>query len=558
MVGIAVCLPNGDSQYLPFGHSGGNLDEAAVKEWAHRELRGVHIDFFNGPFDINNFYTWGIDLEAQGCTVSDLGLWAALLDDHRKKSKLHDIAMDYLGYGKIEGLDKTRMADYHAGDVEEYARRDVTLLKDLRQVFWPMLDEQGLQKVRQLEDDCIYATCEMERNGAPLDVEKLEGWVRQSEVEFVQCLWDLHKHSGMRVNPNSTNDLRALFKKCDVPLPRILDKNDPRFGKVSFSKGLITDVRHPAIRALRHARRLSGVRSKYLLPYLADVRRNGVLRYALHQLRVDDEGGTISGRYSSSAFSTGDGANIQQVAGKKFSHSVKEEIGWKYIIRELFIPGSGLYCSADADQIEYRFFAHYARPPKIMEAYAKDPKTNFHKIVQQLIEKYKPITYELTKDCNFAGLFGAGLDKFSFMLGMTDVEAEPIYRTYHKSVPEIRQLLRYAKKRAEEQGFIRTILGRRARFPDLTYVYTQAVNRAIQGGAADENKTKLVELRKEHKRTGLKLRFTVHDEACGDVPDQKAADVVSEVLNRQLLPTRVPLLWTVKAGPNWADCKKVA
>jgi DNA polymerase-1 len=178
--------------------------------------------------------------------------------------------------------------------------------------------------------------------------------------------------------------------------------------------------------------------------------------------------------------------------------------------------------------------------------------------------QYREITYENNKDCNFAGLFGAGPDKFAWMLGMIDPytgaassEAKKLYKQYHNAVPEAKQLYKRAMRIAEERGYIKTLMGRRARFPDKMNV-NAAVNRAVQATAADENKLKLVELRKERKYTGLKLRLTVHDEACGDVPNREAAQRVSEVLNRQILETRVPLLWTVGVGPNWNDAKKVA
>lgn len=563
VIGLAVGTRDGRCWYLPCGHAGGNLDEGHLKSWARAQLRDKRIYYFNAQFDVNSFYSWGIDLETQGCTAADVGHYATLLNDRRYRSSLDDIAKEYLGYGKLEGLDKTRMAEYHASEVEAYACRDVLLNNELANVLIPMLEKEELQRVAKLEDECLYATCEMERNGAPLDAEKLERWLHQSERDYIETLWALYRESGLKINPISPGDLRALFDKCGLPYPTVKVEKGPDAGqiKVTFDKAHLARIDHPSIRLLRRARRLASVRSKYLQPYWEEYKRNGKLRYALHQLRMGgetsdwDDKGVRYGRYSSSAYQTGDGQNIQQVAGKKFIHSTAEEEEWEYQPRELVVPESGLSCSGDADQIEYRLFAHYARPPKVMEAYQKDPRTNYHKVVQKMLEERRPITYELTKDVNFAGLFGAGLEKFSVMLGMTEDEARPLYSTYHNTVPEARALLKYAMRVAEDRGYVKTLLGRRARFPDKAFVYA-ALNRVIQGTAADEMKTKLVLLRKEAKYTGLKLRFTVHDEVYGDVPDEESAAKVSEVLNRQVLPTRVPLLWTVKTGPNWNSCKK--
>ena len=83
-VGLAIGTPKG-TQYLPFAHRGGqNLDEAVVKRWAERELRGKRIRNLNTKFDLHQMASWGVDLRAQGNTYHDVAHSAALLDDHRK------------------------------------------------------------------------------------------------------------------------------------------------------------------------------------------------------------------------------------------------------------------------------------------------------------------------------------------------------------------------------------------------------------------------------------------------------------------------------------------
>lgn len=558
IVSMSGCLPDGTTFFIPTGHASGNIPEERVKDWLVQEVRGKQLDFFNAPFDMNMVRTtFGVDLEAQGCTFHDVGHSAALLNDHRYKSDLDDIANEYLGYGKLPDPGRQYMAMLHACDVDRYARHDSMLVHELRLKMWPMLDREELQAVRQLEDECIPATAEMMWNGAPVDEELLDEWLARSEREYIQALWDLYKDLGFKANPKSTDDMRAIFDYCKLPYPtNTMPGKD--FGKVTFEKMYLERVKHPTIRKVRRVVRLANLRSKFLIPYKAEARKNGgLLRYALHQLRSGDEGGdsgTISGRYSSTGYKKLDeGINIQQVGGKKLDHSLKEETDWPYKLRKLFRAGQGLFLSADADQIEYRWFSHYAEPKNVMAAYAKDPKTNFHKITQKDIEAYIEITYERTKDCNFAGLYGAGLPKFAWMIGLDKAAAKPLYQAYHAAVPEIRQLMNRCIAIVEKRGFVRTILKRRARFPFKDEAY-KALNRVIQGSAADENKVKIVALRKA--KTGLKLRFTVHDEICGDAPDQACADRVSEVLNTQILKTKVPLLWSVNVGPNWQECKK--
>jgi len=557
-VGVAVATADGRSWYLPTGHAGGNLDESSIKRWMRQELRDKTVIGFNLPFDVNMAYAWGIDLEAQGCRLMDVGNHAALIDDTRTRTSLDAVSKHYLGYGKLDvGLNKSRMRDYHAADVAEYARRDTLLCVELLAKFRPVMQQEGLEAVRELEDELVYVTCDMMRNGAPLNEEKLDLWLTRSEQDYVATLWEIHRLTGLNINVRSRPDMIRLFEHLQLPPP--ISDDPEEVGKISFSRARMREVDHPVVNLVNRARSLASLRSKFLVRYREELRRNGILRYSLHQMPIDDEGGTRSGRYSSSSFGTDpdEGVNIQQVAGKKQLQSVGNDTELQgYIVRELFVPGEGLWLSADAEQIEYRLFADYAKPPKVLAAYARDPRTDFHNIVMN--EMIKPIfpsvTREKTKDTNFAKIYGAQLKKIARMLGLRESEAKRFIAVYDRAFPEAERLLRYTSSLAESRGYVKTKLGRRRRFPPGMPTYA-ALNGVVQGSAADEMKTKALMLHRARKKTGFKLRFLVHDEVNGDVPDREAARMVEEILNTQVLKTVVPLLWAVGVGENWQEAK---
>jgi DNA polymerase-1 len=557
-VGVAVATPEGRSWYLPFAHAGGNLDEGRVKDWMRRELAGKEVGFFNAPWDVNMGYTWGVDLEAIGCRVFDVGNYAALLEGDRwASSSLNAVSQKYLNTGKITGIDTSRMKDYHAADVAEYAQRDVLLLVDLDPLLRGKIQEQELNTVATLENDLIPVTCSMMRQGTLIDEEKLHEWIKRSEKDFIACLWEIHKQTGLNINVVSRPDLIKLFERLKIP-PPMGEKGSKEEGNVTFKKDLLKQYDHPVLKTVYRARMLSSLRSKYLLRYAQELKLNGCLRYSLHQMRVDDDGGTISGRYSCSSFGTDpdEGINIQQVAGKKHARSVSDDAELSgYKVRELYVPAKGKKkFKGDAEQIEYRFFAHYAKPPKVLAAYAENPHTDFHNVVWEMLKTVKKdITRDLVKDCNFAALYGAGVDKWARMMGITEGEARKVYRAYHHMVPEAKRLLDTAMDLARKRGYVRTILGRRARFEGQVAFYS-ALNRVIQGSAADEMKIKLLELHRRRRETGFNLQFTVHDEVVGDVHNEASAKLVTEILNTQMLNTRVPLFWKTGTGANWKEC----
>ncbi len=581
-ISVAVRLPDGTIRFLPWGHRGGNLDEATMKRWATRELRDVHITNINTRFDVHQAYAWGVDLEAQGCTVSDVSHYAALLDDHRKTFSLDSLAEDYLGGFRVPRVDESRMADYHASQVAPRARHQVELVHELREVFWPKLDEQDLQRVRQLEDDVIYPVCEMERNGAPIDVELLDRWLVASQKEYEQLLWQLVKEVGFQVDPNRPEHRQRLWQHLKLPLQYLPS------GRPSFTDAIVAQVEHPVVELMRKAAKLSSLRSKFLVNTRKHVGSDGILRYALHQLRgVKDEvdqgygAGTVTGRFSSTALAPGEGINIQQrIKGEKqrlaFGYaeddtSHDDEI---FLVRKLHRPGSGLFLSADMMQVEYRLFSHYANNQKIIEAYEQNPLMSFHRYMHARLKAFKPdLTYRRAKDISFGKIYGAGTVKLALMFEfITQAESEEIrsrkqydhpklapakeiLEIYNREIPEVAELLKHASDTADKRGYVKTLLGRRFRFPDKQRLH-KALNGVIQGGAADVMKQKLVQLHAERKQTGFKLRYTIHDEVDGDIPDLESAHRVAAILNRQPAEKlRIPLLWEVSTGPNWGALK---
>jgi DNA polymerase-1 len=557
-IGIAITTERG-TQYLPFGHrGGGNLDEAVVKRWAARELRGKHLIGLNVRFDLHFMREWGIDLESQGCTADDVAHSAALLDDHRTRFSLDRLAQEFLGEEKVgTNLDSTRMADYHAGDVAPRAEADSRQALDLFDVFTPQLDVEGLTRVKALENQVIWVVLEMEQNGCPIDQRTLEAWYHQSEQDYMRLVWNIYRDTLLNVNPNSTTDLVKLCHHLHLTIHTTPD------GRASFTDAVLAAYHDPVIDRVRHARKLASLRSKYLVKYREGIGSDGILRYALHQLRADG-GGTVSGRFSSSAIARGVGVNIQQVPGA--------ELFEDYPIRNLHRPASGQWLSADADQIEYRLFADRAQNPTVLAAYDADPALSFHQLMWNRLKTHdQRITYKTVKTLNFCRLYGGGRAKIAQMLGhITAAEFDTLKRTssgadhpklrttaaimslYNDAMPEVSRMLAIASHAAASKGYVTTALGRRARLG--TGEGFKALNRIIQGSAADVMKMKLVELHAARKTTGFLMRFTVHDEVCGDCPSEESRRRVHELLNTPTLPLDIPLRWSVHTGAHWGAC----
>lgn len=573
-VGIAIGLPAArQTLYLPFAHrGGGNLAEESVREWARRELRGKRIRNHSTRFDIHMMQSWGVDLREQGNTFHDVQHSAALLDDHRKRFALDILARDELGIGKIEIGPKDGIADLPAHAVAPYAQRDVELVAKLAEHYAPKLKAEGLEAVSALEDDVIPATVELERNGMPLDLELLERLnVEAARIEE-QMQWDLERQVGFTVNPDSPDHMRRLFNLYDEPL-MVVCRNKRCKNRIfplgtaqcvcgtklstepSFPNAVVQPGgrRHEAILKAWRIGKLKDLRSKFLVKY-KNTHINGILYPKFNQLKSDD-GGAVTGRFS---------GDMQQVMG---ANKYDRAYGWlseyteeSFLIKRLFLPSEGDWCSADMRQVEYRVFVHYVFEAlgltRLIQYYRDDPNTDFHDVVGGFILPLKPdINRTETKTANFTGLYMGGPGTLASNLDIALPEAQELHSVYHAAFPEVKQLSSLAQTVARERGYLKSFLGRRCRFPDPDRIYTKALNSIIQPTAADANKLALVAAYRERKSLEIVMRMTTHDSLESDLRNRSKLDAYKELLNEQRMALSVPLLWDVNTGDRWSACK---
>lgn len=552
-VGLAVAWRSGaqvEERYFPFAHAGGNLPEENVRSWFLDHARKAkRLSAHNSKFDLHMAHAWGLDLD--GLPVYDTMHRSAILDDLRRRHGLDAVAEDYLGIGKVKGVSMRDGAGvYHASQVAEYARRDAGLVLRLMEKMDPLIQEQELQDIDDLEARVIWPVLEMERNAFPIDTELLAQWEKQSERDLLSLQMRLFALAKFKVNVDSPTDMERLFHERGLEITAHTES-----GRPSFATAVLQGIDDEAVQIALKLGRMADLRSKYLSAYLGQVSDDGFMRYSLNQLRADNYG-TVSGRFSGSQADhfSNEGCNPQQVMS---SEKAKKHYGDDYDIRRLWIPAPGkLLVAADAAQVEFRLFAHYTNSKRLLDAYAKDRKVDFHQIVTDVAVTFnQAMTRKVVKNLNFALVFGAGLQKTAEMLGVSVEEAKTFRRIYEKTFPEVAGLLRQASDVAAKRGFVRTIMGRRRRFLHGKNTH-KALNAVIQGSNGDYHKLKLCEVYEERKRLGLTMRLTVHDEIVGDVEDQEGARMLHEVLERQTLTAcRVPLLWDYGTGATWAEAK---
>jgi len=292
----------------------------------------------------------------------------------------------------------------------------------------------------------------------------------------------------------------------------------------------------------------------------------GRIHTEFHQLRSDD-GGTVTGRFSSS------NPNLQQIPARD------PEI--KKLIRGLFIPEDGCkWGSFDYSSQEPRLLVHFAASIKgdyrhdmvdsVVQAY-HEGDVDLH----QMVADFAGITRKEAKIVNLGIMYGMGKGKLAAQLGITEDEAKDLLQTHHEKVPFVKGLADLASKQAENNGVIRTLLGRRCNFhlwEPKSFGYNKplplqeaqkeygnfirraftykALNKLIQGSAADQTKKAMADCYAE----GLLPMLTVHDELCFSVEGQEQASRITEIMENGLSDVlKVPSKVDEELGGNWGE-----
>jgi len=279
-----------------------------------------------------------------------------------------------------------------------------------------------------------------------------------------------------------------------------------------------------------------------------------------------DRGGTVTGRFSYS------NPNLQQVPSRN------KELG--PLIRSIFVPNEGCtWGSFDYSQQEPRVLVHFAAltagglrgADEVIESYkTEDP--DFHQAVADMAG----IDRRTAKTINLGMMYGMGKGKLASSLGLDEKETADLFAKFHNNVPFVKQLMEQATRRAENAGYLRTLLGRKCRFDlweprafgihkalprwEAEKEYGQylkrawtykALNRLIQGSSADMTKKAMVDLYEE----GILSHIQVHDELNCSIEDKKQSLKIKEIME-QTVELKVPLKVDVKLGPSWGELSK--
>lgn len=571
---VGVSISNGEMDtYIPLRHKETTSEE---REKGLRYLKD-QLSYSNNKIFANGIYDLDWLIHFEGIQVSgkydDVQIAEPLLNEYKRSYSLESLSQSYLLTGKKEDglLEYCRQREWTLNSsvsskshiwkmpcdiVAPYAKEDARLTYAVFQKQVPKLLEQGLIEIYNLEMELYPLLLQMRKQGVRLDTKKLsQVGIQLSDLNYT-LQKELNKIAGFDLNPKSNKQLEEVFKKHGLPITygeptELMKLRGKTKGNPRFDKSTLNMYDNPLATKILEVRHISTLLNLFIIPY-PELIVDGRLHCSFNQLRSDDYG-TVSGRFSSS------NPNLQQVSGKEEEGYEGTLLNGK-IIRKLFIPEEDhKWLKFDWSQIEYRLIAHYAMGPgaeTIRKRYNEDPKTDYHEEMGKMsgINDRK-----IVKTLNFGAAYGMGPKKMASAYGWDLDEALSVYKNYHERVPFIKQTSNRVSKKAVRTGFIRTVLGRKARIKSRDKAYVM-FNRLIQGGAADLMKKAMVEAYKSGVYNILKPHITVHDELDQSMPNTSEGRDAGMELKRIMencVQLRVPIIADMEVGPNWGELEEV-
>lgn len=512
-----------------------------------------HKEILFGTFYLKEALHW-LSIPYQE-NILDTQLMAYLLNPLKNDYSIEDVANEHLGMmvkGRSELLSKMTLVSAEDEKPEEFLEyvcyegyinyKSVGILRD-------KVNENGMgDLLRDIELPIVYCLFHMEQEGIGIRREDLKEYGEQLVGRIAELEHDIHEESGEPdFNINSPKQLgEILFEKMQLPGGK---KTKTGYSTAAdILEKLAAD--YPFVAKILEYRGLTKLKSTYADGLATRIGEDERIHSTFNQTI------TATGRISSTE------PNLQNIP-------IKMELG--RLIRKVFVPREGyIFVDADYSQIELRLLAHMSGDERLIEAY--NSNEDIHRMTASQVfhtpfEEVTPLQRSNAKAVNFGIVYGISSFGLSQDLSISKKEAEQYIEKYFETYPGIKDFLNRLVTDAKENGYAKTLYGRRRPVPELSssnFMQRQfgervAMNAPIQGTAADIMKIAMLHVERALAERNLKSRLIlqVHDELLIETAVEEEAAVreilMTEMMNAAELAVRLEV--DVHSGKNWYEAK---
>ncbi|MEV6846774.1 DNA polymerase I [Actinoplanes sp. NPDC051411] len=547
LTGVAVATGDGPAAWFDPAALD-ETDEQAVAAWIADPGR---------PKVVHDAKPASLAMRAHGWQLSgvrvDTALAAYLAKPDQRAYDLTDLALRYLKRElRVEEPETGQLTFDGLGTDEGAAEQGVMLRAratlDLADVLTEELsrDDGDSQKLlMEVEQPLSEVLGEMEHLGIAADTEYLSELEAHFAAEVKAAQQVAHEVVGREFNLGSPKQLQEiLFNERGLPKTKKIKSGYTT--DADALQSLFAQTEDPLLAHLLRHRDVAKLKSTVdgLLKSVSD---DGRIHTTFNQTVA------ATGRLSSTD------PNLQNIP-------IRTQEGRR--IRRAFVVGPGFeqLMTADYSQIEMRIMAHLSGDAALIAAFnsafdfhAATASSVFHVPVEEVV----PDQRRKIKAMNYGLAYGLSAFGLSNQLTISVDEARALMDEYFERFGGVRDYLQAVVRRAVQDGYTATILGRRRYLPDLSSDNRQrremaermALNAPIQGSAADIIKVAMLRVDRALKESGLKSRMLlqVHDELVFDVAPGEREPL--EALVRAEMggahPLSVPLEVSVGSGRDW-------
>ncbi|RFC63135.1 DNA polymerase I [Fulvimarina endophytica] len=575
LVGVSFAIEPGEAAYLPLGHVSPDADllsdPGALEALGGQMKLGEALDILKPVLEDPAILKIGQNVKYDCLVMLQHGIVLAPIDDTMLISYALDASSGLTGHGMDElserwlghkpitfkelcgtGRNARPIAAVEIEKVTEYAAEDADVTLRLWRVLKPRLAAEGLAKVyERLERPLVPVLARMEQRGIMVDrqiLSRLSGQFSQKQAALEA---EIAEMAGEEFNPGSPKQLgEILFGKLGLP-----GGKKTRTGQWSTDARVLEDLAaegHDLPRRVVDWRQLTKLKGTYTDALPSHMDAEGRIHTSFSMAS------TTTGRLSSSE------PNLQNIP-------VRTEEG--RAIRTAFVAPKGKkLLSADYSQIELRILAHIADIPQLKDAFRNGIDIHAMTASEMFgvpVEGIDPMVRRRAKAINFGIIYGISAFGLAAQLTIPREEAGLYIKRYFERFPGIRDYMDETKAYAKKHGYVETLFGRRAHYPDITASNPQvrafneraAINAPIQGTAADVIRRAMIRVEDALQKADLsaKMLLQVHDELIFEVEDDevdRTIAIVREIMEDAAGPRvnlSVPLEVDAKAAANWEE-----
>ena len=560
MVGFSLCTSENDACYVPLLHEENDIqidfDQAIDILKSILEDNGIKKILHNMKFDALVVDKYNINIK----NYDDTMLMSYSIGSGGIRHKLDTLIKYYFDHDAISfkdligsGKDKKTFQELPIKEAGKYAAEDADMTLRLWKKFKSSMVKDKQVKIYEIiEKPLAQVIMNMENHGISVDVNKLN----ELSVNFEEKLKNLEKSCykliGEEINLGSPKQVgEILFDKLELP-----GGKKTSTGSWSTNAEILENLANEGYdfpKALLEWRALSKLKTTYTdrLPTYLNIKTNRI--HSSFAMAT-----TSTGRLASSD------PNLQNIP-------IRSDDG--RMIRKAFIPEKGnVLISSDYSQIELRLIAHIADERNLINAFLNEVdihSSTASEVFNIPLNEMTPDIRRNAKAINFGIIYGISAFGLAKQLNISRTEASEFIKAYFKKYPSIRDYMDETKKYANENGYVKTLLGRKCLVEEInsknaatrSFMERAAINAPIQGSAADIIKRAMIILgnHKNLAKLETKMLLQVHDELIFETKKENCEESMRiikkemESANLPILNLNVPLIADTNFGNNWDE-----